>query len=361
MNLIEQQNVLKGLTDENLQMELAQPSGSAPPFLIATEVSRRKSARDRYEGEQARQGKRSTVMEDLMGPGAPQPMMTGGVPMQPQQAQQPQAMPMQGAQPQGIAAFADGGLVDSGGGLDYSAISRKYADSLVARPDREKRARAMALISAGAGIMGGGSSNFFTNIGRGITPAVQQYGTALDNIDTEERQTLRDAMDLERTQNSEELQRLQYDTGQSNSDRSYALDLARSNADKDPASIRTTRAYMAMTPEEQAVYDAQNPAYNPNQVTNDMRATQDANRAVDNALKVLPTPMGVVKAGEESGIAQDRLKQAALIAYPQILAIFGSAEGAKNYLRQYGVTDGDILTGGAGAGGLQGGDPLGFR
>jgi len=359
MNLIEQQNVLKGLTDENLQMELAQPSGSAPPFLIATEVSRRKSARDRYEGEQARQGKRSTVMEDLMGPGAPQPMMTGGVPMQPQQAQQPQAMPMQGAQPQGIAAFADGGLVDSGGGLDYSAISRKYADSLVARPDREKRARAMALISAGAGIMGGGSSNFFTNIGRGITPAVQQYGTALDNIDTEERQTLRDAMDLERTQNSEELQRLQYDTGQSNSDRSYALDLARSNADKDPASIRTTRAYMAMTPEEQAVYDAQNPAYNPNQVTNDMRITESANKIYDNALKALPDP-SFVKPGEEASIAADRQRQAAVLAYPQWVNLMG-VERAKQFAAQYGLTDGDILTGGAGAGGLQGGDPLGFR
>ncbi|MGV8865250.1 MAG: hypothetical protein ACOH2T_29440 [Pseudomonas sp.] len=358
MNLIEQQNVLKGLTDENLQMELAQPSGSAPPFLIATEVSRRKSARDRYEGEQARQGKRSTVMEDLMGPGAPQPMMTGGVPMQPQQAQQPQAMPMQGAQPQGIAAFADGGLVDSGGGLDYSAISRKYADSLVARPDREKRARAMALISAGAGIMGGGSSNFFTNIGRGITPAVQQYGTALDNIDTEERQTLRDAMDLERTQNSEELQRLQYDTGRTDSDRNYALAADRATADNDPASIRTTRAYMAMTPEEQAVYDAQNPAYNPNQVTNDMRITESANKIYDNALKALPDP-SFVKPGEEASIAADRQRQAAVLAYPQWVNLMG-AERAKQFAAQYGLTDGDILTGGGGAGGLQGGDPLGL-
>lgn len=207
MNLIEQQNILKSLTDEALQGEVSRPSGATPPFLIATELERRKSMRDRYEGEKARKGKTSTVLEDIMAsmqaPSAAAPM---GQPGMPQQA----PMPAAPEQPGGIAAFAEGGLVGSGGGLDYAALADRYNTAVNARPEREDRARALALLMAGAGMMGGGSSNTLTNIGKGIGAGATYYGDALTNIDTQEREALRDAMDLEHTRNAEDLQTMEF-------------------------------------------------------------------------------------------------------------------------------------------------------
>ena len=54
-NMIDQQEELKSWPDERLLFEMQEPSGSAPQFLVFTEVNRRKDMRNRYQQDQSRQ------------------------------------------------------------------------------------------------------------------------------------------------------------------------------------------------------------------------------------------------------------------------------------------------------------------
>ncbi len=179
-NLIEQMNILKGLSDEALQGEMQSPSGAVPPYLVLTEVGRRKDMRSRYEGEAARAKRRTTVAEDLvipMGMGA-----MGG-------------MPAGGIADAGVPGYATGGLVS------YDEMAQKYNERLADLPSKKDRARALALISAGAGIMGGGHSNTLRNIGIGINAALPAYQEQLSAIDSEELALMRSLTDLGSLQN----------------------------------------------------------------------------------------------------------------------------------------------------------------
>lgn len=50
-NLIEQQDLLKGLPDQRLAMLLKNPVGDIPPFLVAAEAQRRESIRQQFSGQ----------------------------------------------------------------------------------------------------------------------------------------------------------------------------------------------------------------------------------------------------------------------------------------------------------------------
>ncbi len=200
----------------------------------------------------------------------------------------------------------------------------------------------MALIMAGAGIMGGGSSNTLKNIGTGAQQGIASYADAIKTVDSDELALMRGLTDIGQLQQS--LAQAEEDRGL----RREEIDISRErlNTDRTPAAILTTRAYMDMTPEEQATHDRLNPPYNPNAVTNDMRIIDDANKDFENALKSLPEPM-LVEPGREIEIARERNKQAAIIAYPKWVARLG-AQAAASMARQYGVTDGDLLIAGSG-------------
>lgn len=315
-NLLEQMNVLKGLSDEALNGELNQPSGAAPPYLVLTEVQRRKDMRERYDGEKARQRRRTTVMEDLAGP---------------------VAMP-----PAAMGVLSAGGIAEvpgfaSGGIIDYSDIADRYNSRLGELAGEKGRARAMALIAAGAGIMGGGHSNTLQNIGLGAQAGINAYSDAIKTVDSEELSLLRGLTDIGQLQ--EQLSAAEEDRALRREELDYRI-----AQDRDPASVRETRAYMGMTPEEQAVHDRLHPNYNPNSVTNDMRLVQQANDVYDNALKSLPedtlNPDNFNK--DPLVLARERQKQAAMLAYPQWVALLGQM-GASAMAKQYGLSDGDIL------------------
>lgn len=317
-NLIEQMNILKGLSDENLQGEMQQPSGSVPPYLVLSEVNRRKDMRQRYEGEVAKRAKRTTVMEDLAAPAA-----------MPMQAANPMAGGIAAAAAPEVPGFADGGIID------FSDLADKYNERLLATGASKDRARALALIAAGAGIMGGGHSNTLQNIGIGAQAGINAYADQLKTIDSEELALMRGLTDIGQ---------LQQNFANSDADRALQreeLDFRREQ-DKRPAGVKTVDWYVNATSEEQAAYDKLNPAYNPNALTNDMRLVDAANDAFDIALKSLPAP-AFVAPGEETKIAMERQKQAALIAYPKWVSILGQA-GAAAKAKQYGLSDGDLLT-----------------
>ena len=51
-NILEQEDIIKGLPDDYLYAEAEQPSGQLPPFLVVSEIQRRTDMRERYEATQ---------------------------------------------------------------------------------------------------------------------------------------------------------------------------------------------------------------------------------------------------------------------------------------------------------------------
>lgn len=234
MNLIEQMNVLKGLDDTMLQQQVQ--AGTVPPYLVLSEMNRRKDMRARYEGELARRKPQTTVTEDLMGGLQP------GGPMAAAPAIDPAAM----GSGSGIAAaaaapggpgFAEGGIVSAvpgykiGGPVDIEAIYQRYNDKLSGLDEDRDRARALALIAASAGMLSGGSSNTLKNVGLGINAGVQSYGDAINTIDSRETDLLRNLTDLDLTQQDKAFREREFAYRQAN-DAAERERLANANRDK---------------------------------------------------------------------------------------------------------------------------------
>ena len=132
MNIIEIQDSLKDLPDNALMQEMQMPTGSAPQFLVLSELKRRKRMRDEYQRRQNADMK--TVAEEaISAAGMPQE----GI-MQMSQAMNPNssiaqntgmdtAMPMeptQAPQPEQPMMMADGGVVRMfEGGMSGGTIS----------------------------------------------------------------------------------------------------------------------------------------------------------------------------------------------------------------------------------------------
>jgi len=338
-SLIEQMNVLKGLRDEDLQAEASSPSGSAPPFLILTEISRRKGMRERYDGDKARQRQNSTVLEDLVA-GAPAmpPTAMGGI-----------DAAVSAAPPVG---FADGGIVD------YADIASRLNERLSGLSGESDRARALALIAAGAGIMGGGSSNTFKNIGAGVGAGLNAYQTGIEGVDKREMDLLRSLTDVGQLQNAEELAGMDRDFRERQLAQERDLAEARLATDKKPVNVLEFEYFQGLDEQAQKDYERLNPGYNPNAVTGNERQADDFNRIVDNALKALPPP-AFVEPGTEATVAAERLRQAQLIAYNQIRAAYGEI-AAEKFRAQAGLAVGDLVLGGTPNGVVDQKDPLGL-
>lgn len=136
MDLIQLSEQLKGVQDQFLEQQVANPSGTVPPYLVLSELNRRKTLRSQMAAPPV-----STVAQDVLQPPPPQGMPgMGGVDMLNQQMPQPQVpqmpqggMPIGGGlagmappMPQGPPAprrMAGGGLVGEG------------KDRLFGRPD----------------------------------------------------------------------------------------------------------------------------------------------------------------------------------------------------------------------------------
>lgn len=95
MNILQQEDIIKGLPDDALMQEAQAPSGQVPQFLVVSEIQRRSDMRKRYQEQQQPQG---TVAEQIVGQA-----QQGIAAMQPQAGPMPpQAMPPQGMPPQGM-------------------------------------------------------------------------------------------------------------------------------------------------------------------------------------------------------------------------------------------------------------------
>ena len=131
MNIIDLQERLKDLPEQSLMQEMQMPTGTAPQFLVLSELKRRKRMRDEYQRQQA-QGMQTVAEEAVTAAGMPQEGIMGisramaprsaiaqdtGVNdmMQAEatRAPQPQEMPVQGMYDGGyVRKMQPGGFVD---------------------------------------------------------------------------------------------------------------------------------------------------------------------------------------------------------------------------------------------------------
>lgn len=125
MNIIEAEDLVKGLPDQALFQEAQFPSGRIPQFLAVSEVQRRQDMRQRFQA--AQQGQQSSVKDQILqggiGSTGMAPEMSSMPPMAPQMPPQggpmPPQMPPQMPPPMGMAG---GGITP--GGIVYMQVGR---------------------------------------------------------------------------------------------------------------------------------------------------------------------------------------------------------------------------------------------
>ena len=104
MNILEVEDMVKGMPDESLFREAQQPTGQVPQFLVISEIQRRSDMRRRYQAQQEQP--QATVKDQILqgiGGMVPQQMQQDLAPQQPAMPQQQMGMP---AQPGGMGAPA---------------------------------------------------------------------------------------------------------------------------------------------------------------------------------------------------------------------------------------------------------------
>lgn len=81
MNILKIQDTLKNLSDEQLAQEMRLPSGSAPQYLVMTEMQRRQKMRAEFSGQEP---PKTTMAEEMSGEAPPQPPARpeGGAPQE---------------------------------------------------------------------------------------------------------------------------------------------------------------------------------------------------------------------------------------------------------------------------------------
>jgi|694.fasta_scaffold21479_2 hypothetical protein len=115
-NIIQQQDLLKGLPDDRLSMLMQNPTGDIPPFLVAAEAQRRQSIREQFSG-----GPQESVVDTLTKQLASVPQNIEAPMQTPPQMPPPQMQAGVGALEQGMR---DGGMVQRY--QDGSLVERYY-------------------------------------------------------------------------------------------------------------------------------------------------------------------------------------------------------------------------------------------
>ena len=126
MNILEKEDLIKGLPDNVLQQQMQNPTGELPQYLLISEIQRRTDMRKSLQ----EQPKQETVSDQIMMEG----IMANRPPMQPQMPQQmlPQMPPMPPQMPQMPMGMAQGGVVRMANGGEVERI-RQVINDLIAQ------------------------------------------------------------------------------------------------------------------------------------------------------------------------------------------------------------------------------------
>jgi hypothetical protein len=162
MNIIDLQERLKDLPEQSLMQEMQMPTGTAPQFLVLSELKRRKRMRDEYQRQQA-QGMQTVAEEAITAAGMPQEGIMGiSQAMAPRsaiaqdtgvndmmqaeatRAPQPQEMPVQGMYDGGyVRKMQVGGFPDSQSLVGYS--QQNFSSVLASDPTVRAMAERMGV------------------------------------------------------------------------------------------------------------------------------------------------------------------------------------------------------------------------
>ena len=227
MNMVSRMAMAGKLTVEQLKQSIQ--SGSLPAYIgipmieqKTKEKAQMEAAQQGFPEEQKSPSVTAQILQQAEQQEFPEEQESPGI------DRLPSNLPIEGAQQGmangGIIAFADEGqvvdpnappslpnftvppaAVSKYGGIE--AISpegrAKFAEyegllkDLRGKGGSEReQAKAMAIFQAGLGIAGGTSPNAFANIAAGAMPAVTQYQSALKDIRKEDRDTLKQMLDL---------------------------------------------------------------------------------------------------------------------------------------------------------------------
>jgi len=135
MNILEQEDIIKGLPDQALMQEAQRPSGELPQYLVVSEIQRRSDMRKRYKAEQE-QMPQGTVKDKVMQEGI-MASMPPQMAMAPQMAQRMPNMPPPQMPPQGIEQAMPPQMM-FGGGVIRMDEGRQAQSGLNLDPLRER-------------------------------------------------------------------------------------------------------------------------------------------------------------------------------------------------------------------------------
>ncbi len=122
MNILEKEDLIKGLPDNVLQQQMQAPTGELPQFLLISEIQRRTDMRKKLQ----EQPRKETVSDQIMMEG----IMANRPPIQPQMPQQMPPMPPQ--MPMPPMGMAQGGVVRMANGGEVERI-RQVINDLIAQ------------------------------------------------------------------------------------------------------------------------------------------------------------------------------------------------------------------------------------
>jgi hypothetical protein len=180
MNILEAEDIIKGLPDDALMQESEMPTGQLPQFLVVSEIQRRSDMRNRYSQQ---------MQEQPQGTVADQIKQQGIMSMMPQMGMGPQGMPPQGIPPQmmsagGIVKLANGGqpakiqaLMDAlavGGVTAAELLAQGYTLDQIQAAQRQLSERMSMPVSGMDGVLSAGQ------IADAARPPQSGYGDQYD-------------------------------------------------------------------------------------------------------------------------------------------------------------------------------------
>jgi hypothetical protein len=98
MNILEIEDIIKGLPDQSLMQEAQAPSGQMPQFLVVSEIQRRADMRKRFQNQQ-QEMPQGTIADQILQSGIASMGNRQPIQSMPPQGMPPQGMPQQGMPP----------------------------------------------------------------------------------------------------------------------------------------------------------------------------------------------------------------------------------------------------------------------
>ena len=170
-NIIEQQDLLKGLPDNRLAMLMQNPTGEIPPFLVAAEAQRRQSIRQQFSG-----GPQESVVDTLTKQlsNVPQNIQAPAqTPPQMPPPQMPPQMQQQAPQMAGVAAL------QGQQGMRRGGVVQRYQTGSLVRPTVSSMSSQYYVDPFGAPDTSGGDMSVLENAipDLGLPPIFPQWKT----------------------------------------------------------------------------------------------------------------------------------------------------------------------------------------